>query len=99
MQKNGKQEEHVKGRIKRATIIMGQVWGIGKRRFGKDWNRRLWLFDRLIWTVLSYGVEIWDWKTREEMERLKEKYMRWILEVEGWVPGYMMIERNYKGIN
>jgi len=31
---------------------------IGKRRFGKDWGRRLWLFDRLVWTILGYGVEI-----------------------------------------
>lgn len=23
---------------------MRQVWGIGKRRFGKDWGKRLWIF-------------------------------------------------------
>lgn len=26
--------------------------------FGGDWRRRLWLFDKLIWTLMSYGVEI-----------------------------------------
>lgn len=30
---------------------MGQVWGIGKRRFGRDWGRRIWLFDRLVWVL------------------------------------------------
>lgn len=57
---------------------MGQVWGIGKRRFGKDWGRRLWLFNRLVWTVLGYGVEIWWWKEREKVENLEERYLRWV---------------------
>lgn len=43
---------------------MGQIWGIGKRWFGRDSGRRFWLFDRLVWTVMEYGVEIWDWKER-----------------------------------
>lgn len=30
------------------------------------------IFDKLIWTVISYGVEIWGWKEREGMERLHE---------------------------
>lgn len=59
LQKNGGQEAYIKGRIRRAAVVMGQVWGIGKRRFRKDWGRRIWLFDRLIWTVLSYGEEVW----------------------------------------
>lgn len=75
LQRNGGQEAHIKERIKRAAAIMGEVWRIGKRKFDKDWCRRLWLFDRLIWTVLSYGVEIWGWKEREEIERLKERYI------------------------
>lgn len=46
--------------MRKAAAIMGQVWGLGKRRFGKDWERRLWLYDRLIWTVLrskNLGME------------------------------------------
>lgn len=29
----------------------------------------MWFFDRLVWTVLGYGVEIWRWRERERMER------------------------------
>jgi hypothetical protein len=32
-------EAHVRNRIRRVAAIMGKVWGIGKRRFGKDWER------------------------------------------------------------
>jgi len=65
LQRNGGQKAQVRDRGMKAAAIMGQVWGIGKRRFGKDWSRRLWLFDRLVWTVMGYGVEIWEWKERE----------------------------------
>lgn len=36
LQKYGKQEAHVRDRVKRAAAVMGQVWRIKKRRFGKD---------------------------------------------------------------
>lgn len=58
MQRNGGQEGHARKRIRKAVAIMGQVWGIGKRKFGKDWGRRLRLFDKLVWTVVSYRTEI-----------------------------------------
>lgn len=36
-------EMEVKKRREKGKMaaVMGQVWGIGKRRFGKDWGRRL----------------------------------------------------------
>jgi len=91
-QRNGKQEEQIKDRVKKGMVVMGQVWGIGKRRFGKEWGKRVWLFDALVWTVMAYGVEIWGWKERERMERIQERYLRWLMGV-GWrVPGYMIRE-------
>jgi len=58
LQRNGGQETHVKDRVRRAATVMGQVWDIGKRRLGGNWGRKLWLFNRLIWTVLGYGAEV-----------------------------------------
>ncbi|XP_070518811.1 uncharacterized protein [Cardiocondyla obscurior] len=48
MTRNEDQKEHVKERVKKAARVMGQIWNIGKKKFGKDWGRRLWLFDRLL---------------------------------------------------
>ena len=56
---SGGQEAHVEERVRKAAAVMGRVWGIGKRRFGKDWGKRIWLFDKLVWATMSYGVEIW----------------------------------------
>lgn len=71
---------------------MGNVWGLGKRKFKGDWGRRLWLFDRLVWVAVSYGVVIWGWKEREGIERLQEKYLKWLLGVSRHTPGYLMRE-------
>lgn len=32
---NGGQEEHVGERVRKGVAVMGKVWGIGKRLFGK----------------------------------------------------------------
>lgn len=55
---NGGQEAQVKERIKKAGAVIRQVWGIGKRRFAGNWERRIWLCERLVGTVMSYGVKI-----------------------------------------
>lgn len=52
--------EQVEGRVKMA--VLGQVWGIGKRRFGGDWERRMKLFDWLVGSVIAFGAEVWRWK-------------------------------------
>jgi len=57
-QSNGRQEGHIKDRVRKAMGIMGQVCSIGKRKFGKDVRKKIWLFDALVWTVLSCGAEI-----------------------------------------
>lgn len=41
---------------------------------------------------MGYGVEIWDWEEREGMERLQDRYLRWLLGVEWGTPGYMIRE-------
>lgn len=73
LQRNGSQEGQVRERVEKAASVMGQVWGIGKRKFGKDWGRRIWLFDALVWTVAGYEVEVWGWKERERLEKLLYK--------------------------
>ena len=35
---------------------------------------------------------MWGWKKREEIGRLEEKYMKWILGVEKTAPGYIVME-------
>lgn len=41
---------------------------------------------------MSYGVEIWGWEEREKMERMEERYLKWVLGVDRRTPGYLMKE-------
>ena len=66
--------------------------GLGKRMFGKDWGRRVWLFDKLVWTVVGCGVEVWGWKERERVEGMQDRFPRWVLGVDRSTPGYMVRE-------
>ncbi|XP_071578809.1 uncharacterized protein [Temnothorax nylanderi] len=91
-QKNGRQEAHINERVRKATIAMRQVWGIGKRLFGRDWIRRIKLYDSLVASIALYGAEVWEWKEREKIERMHERYIRWTLGLDWSTPGYMIRE-------
>jgi len=60
MQRNGRQDEHIKERVARAMAVMEQIRNIRKKKFRKDWKKK---FGYLI----RYGAEIWGWKEREEL--------------------------------
>lgn len=59
--------------------------------------RSVWLFDALVWTVMSYGVEIWGWKERG-VERIQERFLKWILGLKGRTPGYLVREEMQREI-
>src|SRR5699024_970791 len=68
------------------------VWSIGERKFGCNFKRRKMIFDSLIGSILMYGAEVWGWKEYEEVERVQEKYVRWVLGVDRHTPGYIVRE-------
>lgn len=88
LQRNGGQDAQVRDRGKKAAAIMGNR----KEKVRKRLGRRLWLFDRLVWPVIEYGVEVWGWKEREKLERLEERYLRCVLGVERRTPWYPVRE-------
>jgi hypothetical protein len=47
-QRNGGHDAQIRDRVKKGSAVLGQVWGIGKRRFGGDLGKRLWIFDSLV---------------------------------------------------
>lgn len=72
-QSNGRQKGHIKDKVRKVMEIMGQVWSIGKRKFGKDVGKRIWLFD-----AFGCGIKLRSrnlGKEREEMEKVKERFL------------------------
>lgn len=37
LKRNGEQDVQIRKKVKRAATVIGQVWGIKKKKFGKDW--------------------------------------------------------------
>lgn len=35
-------------------------------------------------------MEIWGWKEREKLEKLQERFLRWMMGLERRTPGYMV---------
>jgi len=92
LQRNNGPESHIRERSRKAVVAMRQTWGLGKRLFPNDFKRRMFLFDTLVKSVLLYGVEIWGWREEEVVERIQERYIRWVLELDTCTPGYIVRE-------
>jgi hypothetical protein len=78
--------------VRKANKVVGCVWGIGERMWGGEFGRRMMMFESMVESVLTYGAEIWGWKEQEEVERVQEKYLRWVLGVDRETPGYIVRE-------
>lgn len=39
-----------------------------------------------------YGAEIWGWKNETRLDRIKRKYVKWILGLDRKTPNYILIE-------
>ncbi|XP_029676802.1 uncharacterized protein LOC115243745 [Formica exsecta] len=44
----------------------------------------------LVQSVMSYGVEIWGWEEKKELERVMLDYVRWLFRLEFCTPRYLM---------
>ncbi|XP_046737524.1 uncharacterized protein LOC124406211 [Diprion similis] len=87
---NNTEEAPLRERVRKAKIAMASLWGIGERQFRGDIRWRIKLFDARIKRILMFGAEIWGWKECEEIEKVQEKYIRWILGAERTTPGYVI---------
>lgn len=74
VQRNRGQQTQMREGRRKAVIAMREVWGIGKKLWEKDWNRRIWFFDILVWTVMKYGIEIWMKGKKEDRGDARKIY-------------------------
>ncbi|KMQ83071.1 hypothetical protein RF55_21022 [Lasius niger] len=60
--KNNKDNAHIKDVVRKAAAAMAQIWGIGERKFGGDFDRRIMMFNVMVKSIVLYGVEVWGWR-------------------------------------
>jgi hypothetical protein len=83
---------HIRETVRKANKVVGCVWGIGERKWGGVFRRRMTIFESMIESILMYGAEIWGWKEEEKVKKVQEKYLRWVQGVDRETPGYTVRE-------
>lgn len=94
LQSNNGNDKQLKEAERKGLIAMRNLWGVGERFFKNKWKIRWKLFDAVVRSIMLYGVECWGWREQEVVERMQERYARWLF---GWVsctPGYMVMEES-----
>jgi len=92
LQKNGGAEKQIRERMRRAMIAMKRTWSIGERIFKEDYRRRIMMFESLVGSVALFGAEIWGWTNENRLDKIKRKYVKWILNLDARTPNYILIE-------
>lgn len=77
---------HLEERTRRSNVVLNQVWGIGEWEFKADFKMRMFLWESLVLGMLLYGVELWGFRERREVERLQLKYIKWTLGLDMRTP-------------
>lgn len=78
-QSTGSYTTHLKCLAADGTRKLGEVWGIGERRFQNDFVIRMEMFDSLVKSGLMYGCEVFGWADRDETEKVHRKFLKWTL--------------------
>ena len=56
---------HIRHLERKTKAVLRKVWGLGERKLGENWEKRLKLFE----AISQERHEIWGWKEKEESLR------------------------------
>jgi len=91
----GNYKDHIKelgGKERRAARM---IWGLGERLCKNDLRRRWILFKYLVRSTMAYGVEIWGWEEKENLEKVMLDYTRWLFRLDFCTPRYLITRELY----
>lgn len=79
--RKGTYEDHIKDLKMKGKIAANKIWGLGEKICKDDFKRRWYLFEYLVKSVIEYGVEIWGWKEKKELEKVTFDCIRWVFRL------------------
>lgn len=91
--KNGGYKEHIKELAGKCRLAANKIWRVGERMCKKDFSRRWRLFSYLIESVMAYGIEIWSWEEKKELEKIMLDYVRWLFKLDFCTPRYIVTRK------
>ena len=82
LDRNGDYKRHIKETSRKGKMIARKVWGLEEKLCRNDFRKRWMLFKYLIQSVMTYGVELWGWEEKGELEKIMLDYLRWIFKLD-----------------
>jgi len=85
-------KEHIKELVNKGRIAVRKIWSLGEKMCRNNLIRRWNLFKYLVQSVISYGIELWRWIEREELEKIMmwKDYVRWMFRLDFCTPKYVI---------
>uniref|UniRef100_T1ITH0 Reverse transcriptase domain-containing protein n=1 Tax=Strigamia maritima TaxID=126957 RepID=T1ITH0_STRMM len=81
--------EHRKERTAKASKVVNKIWGLAKRAGLQEFGKMELLFDLLVLSVVSYGVEVWGLCAYEMVERVQGKFFKMMTGLDRNTPEYI----------
>ncbi|KAK9306259.1 hypothetical protein QLX08_002989 [Tetragonisca angustula] len=81
--------KHLEDLAARTRIAANAAWGGMRRARIGGLKRRLYIYDVLCKSILSYGIEIWGWKERSEIERMSGRMCKMAMGLSRNTPDYI----------
>jgi len=92
---NGNYKDHIKELGGKGRRAARKTWGIGERLCRDDLRRRWILFKYLVQSTMAYGVEIWGWEEKANLEKVMLDYIRWMFRLDFCTPRYLITRELY----
>lgn len=73
----------------KCLAIVNQLWGIWKRSSMRGFQEKMRLYETLVYSIKSYGIESWGWKKSDDMERVLARYVKGLLGIDRNTPSYL----------
>ena len=75
----------------KATRIMKHIWSMGNKY---KWTYKMCAttFNAIVKSVILYGSKLWGYKEYEVLEKIQEKYFRWVTKAGKFTPSYIVME-------
>ena len=89
--RKGNYKDHLKELKIKGRIAAKKVWGLGERICRDDFCRRWMLYKYLVQSTMLYGVEIWGWEEKGDLEKVMLDYVRWVFRLDFCTPRYIIL--------
>lgn len=81
--------KHIRSMVAKTRIATNAAWDVMRRARVDGLKARSYLLNTLSKTILTYGVELWGWRERQEIEREGSRLVKMAMGLNANTPTYI----------